>query len=77
MTSSARPAEPALMYIILQMATETGGGQPDLVFYDLTMAGVALQIFMGSREMEFGLSIMIVCPEFPSVRVVALAAASS
>jgi len=72
MATFAIAAELASMNIVILVTACAIFPQADLVFDRVTMTGETFQCFMGSIEPELGLRIVVVLPEVPAVRVVAI-----
>ena len=72
MAAFAIAPEFATMNIVFTVTAGTGFPHVDLVFNRLAVAGEAVQRLMGSVESKLGLGVVIILPEVPAVRVVAV-----
>jgi hypothetical protein len=72
MATLAIPAEIALMNIVFPVTAGTGFPHLDLVFDWFSVTGETFQRLMGAVKPELGLRVVVILPEVPAVRVVAI-----
>lgn len=74
MTSVTLWAKTSVMFVILLVTTDAGGGGFDLVVHALGVAGITIEPFVSAVEFKTGPCIVIKVPEFPVSYVVAVLA---